>query len=500
MENNIVLEVKNITKEFPGVKALDDVSMSLKKGEVHALLGMNGSGKSTLLKIITGVYKADEGQVFVDGQEMHFDTVLASRHAGISMVFQELSLVPGLTVAENIFMGHMPLKNKLISYKEAKRLAKELLDSLNLDIDPTETVENLTVAEKQMVEIAKALSIDTKVLLLDEPSAVLTQTEIKSLFEIIRSIKASGITVVYISHRLEEVFEIADTVTVLKDGVHIATRPMEGLDSAELIRMMIGRSMDNMFPELQYKKTDEIVMKVDKLNNYRLKDISFKLRKGEMLGIYGVVGSGQREFAEALFGVDTKDMQIEGYEINGKPVKINTPVDAVNHGLAYIPEERKHDGLMLRLSVKENVSIPFIDRLSSPIKLVDGKKEKKTVKALIDKLSIKTPSQNVLVNNLSGGNQQKVVIAKWLGRESNIFICFEPTRGIDVEAKMQVYEALEELRRGGDSIIIVSSELTEVLGMSDRLYIMRKGRFLAEINRDEFDEERILANAAGVEV
>ena len=375
-----------------------------------------------------------------------------------------------------------------------------MLDSLNLNIDPATPVAELSVAEKQMVEIAKALADDPKILLLDEPSAVLTSVEIERMFGIIRQIKERGVTVVYISHRLDEVFEIADRVTVLRDGKFIGDRVISELNPSELIQMMVGRKMDDLFPELQTTDSDKVVLEVKKLSNPKLDNISFMLREKEIIGIYGTVGSGQKELAEALFGVNTKELHIEEYTINGQQVQIKNPVCAIKNGLAYIPEERKQDGLALMHSIRNNIVAPYIGDLCNKVGMVNRKKEDAIVGDLMGKLSVKAPDAEVMVNKLSGGNQQKIVIAKWLGKGSKVFICFEPTRGIDVDAKLQVYEALEKMRREGASVIIISSELSEVIGMCERVYIMRKGAFIGELSKEEFDESRIIATAAGLEV
>lgn len=494
-----ILEVRNISKGFPGVKALDDFSAVFMKGETHALVGMNGSGKSTLLKIITGVYHQDVGEIILDGEIVQFHSVQDSRSVGISQVYQEMSLVPALTVSENIFLGHMPMKHGLVSYREAVRKAKSLLERLGMEIDPTVPVEELTVAEKQMVEIAKALSMDTKLLLLDEPTAVLTKIEIENLFQLIRQIKSQGITIIYISHRLEEVFEICDRVTVLRDGKLIGTEEMSSLTPQRLIEMMIGHTQQDLFPALEMGVSEQRVIDVDGLCNHKLKDISFYLRKKEILGIYGVVGSGQKELAEALFGIDANELKVKKYEVNGREVRINSPVQAVEMGLAYIPEERKLDGLMLSLDVRQNALVTFIERFAGFMGRMNGAEEKNKTKELIGRLRIKVTDDTKTVNTLSGGNQQKIVIAKWLGRSSDILLCFEPTRGIDMAAKAQVYEALEEMRRGGTSVVIISSELPEVMGMTERMYIMRKGKFIGEFKREQYDEEKIIACAAGLE-
>ena len=500
--NGYVLEMNDISKTFPGVKALSHARLNLKYGEVLALCGENGAGKSTLMKVLSGVHQADadSGEILYQGKPVRYRNPMEAKEDGIILIFQELSLVMDLSVAENIYLGKMPVKNGLISYKTARKNAKELLDSLNLDIDPAQPVEELSVAEKQMVEIAKALSNNTKILLLDEPSAVLTSMELEGLFKIIRHIKSQGVTVVYISHRLEEVFDIADRVTVLRDGKFVGDRVVADLDASELIQMMVGRKMDDLFPELQPSESENIVMEVKNLRNPKLDNISFKLKEKEIIGIYGTVGSGQKELAEALFGVDTKELQIDEYTINGEDTNIKNPVAAIKKGLAYIPEERKQDGLALRLSIRNNIVAPYISDICNKVGIINKKKENEIVDDLMGKLSVKAPSAEVLVNNLSGGNQQKIVIAKWLGKGSKVFICFEPTRGIDVDAKLQVYDALEKMRREGASVIIISSELSEVVGMCERMYIMRKGTFIGEIDKSEFDENKIIATASGLEV
>jgi len=495
-----VLSVENITKSFPGVTALDNVNFELQQGEIHGLCGMNGSGKSTLLKIITGNEKQDNGKIFVDGNETNFHTVLDSKKAGINMVYQELSLVPYLSVAENILLGNMPKKNGFISYKEAIKRSREILERLGLHINPTKIVEELSVAEKQMVEIAKALSGDTKILLLDEPSAVLTTSEIKSLFKIIKQIKEQGVTVVYISHRLDEVFEICDRVTILRDGKNVGVYNIGDIDVNELVSLMIGRSLVDFYPEIKSYGSENNAMEVINLNNYRLKDISFHVKEREIIGIYGVVGSGQKELTEALFGIDTKELKIDSYKINGKETCIKNPICAIKNGLAFIPDERKQDGIAVSLSIKHNAVLPFLRKVCNKVGFIKKQTENEKVNDLMKKLSIKASNSDVLVNNLSGGNQQKVVIAKWLGKNSNIFICFEPTRGIDVDAKAQVYKVLGDLRESGASVILISSELSEVIGMTERLYIMRKGEFIGELKREEYQEEKIVSLASGLEV
>ncbi|RKL61612.1 sugar ABC transporter ATP-binding protein [Thermoanaerobacteraceae bacterium SP2] len=495
-----ILTIKNISKSFPGVKALDNVNVDFYEGEVHALVGMNGSGKSTLLKIITGALKPDSGEILVNGKVIKIHNVLDSRKLGISLVYQELSLVPYLSVAENIFLGHLPQNGVVIDFKMAKRKSRELLNEIGMEIDPDITVESLTMAEKQMVEIAKALSINAKILLLDEPSAVLSEVELEKLFRLIRTLKNKGVTIVYISHRLEEVFEIADRVTVLRDGSVVDTKDIKEIQPSDLIRMMIGRTLSELFPEVKNLNSNKKILKIKNLKNDKLSDINIDLDEGEIIGIFGAAGSGQKELAEALFGLNTKNLTFEEYTINNKSVNIKSPDKAIKHGLAYIPEERKEDGLMLGLSIRENIVITFLDKITKMFGWIVKVNENKKVTELIKNLEIKTPSPEVIVKKLSGGNQQKVVIAKWLGKDSRIFICFEPTRGIDVNAKFQVYDALEKMRRSGASVIIISSELSEVMGMSDRIYVLKKGKIVAAFKRDEFDEELILSKAIGVGV
>ena len=495
-----ILRVEEISKAFPGVQALDKVSVDFIKGEVHALVGMNGSGKSTLMKILTGVLKQDSGDIIMNGEKQNINSVRDSRNLGISLVYQELSLVPCLTVAENIFLGHPVSKMGLVSISEAKKKAAKLLSDLGININVNAYVEDLPVAEKQMVEIAKALSINETVLLLDEPSAVLTQNELDNLFRLIRSLKKNGVTIIYISHRLEEVFEIADRVTVLRDGKLIGTRTISELEPKELIRMMIGRTLDELFPELESAPLGIKALEIRNMRSDKLSDIDIEVLKKEIIGIYGVVGSGQKELAEALFGVHAEGVHVDEYNIYGKQAKIKNPFDAIKNGLAYIPEERKEDGLMLGLNVRDNTLITFLETLKNWLGIMKKDSEKEKTSELIQRLEVKTPSQEVLVSNLSGGNQQKVVIAKWLGKGSKTLICFEPTRGIDVNAKAQVYKALEQIRREGASVIIISSELSEVLGMCDKLYVMRKGKIVGSFNRDEMDQELILSKASGLEV
>lgn len=495
-----IFEVRHISKAFPGVKALDDVDVVFKKGETHALVGMNGSGKSTLMKIMTGVYHPDAGDLFLDGEPIRFHSVQESRRAGISLVYQELSLVPTLTVAENIFLGHMPMRHGMISYKEAIRTAKSALERLGLQIDPNRLVEELTVAEKQMVEIAKALSVDTKLLLLDEPTAVLTKTEIEKLFQLMEQIKSQGITIIYISHRLEEVFQVCDRVTVLRDGHRIGTKEIAALTPQSLITMMIGYTLQDLFPKRIKSSSDRRVMEVEGLYSRRLRDVSFYLKEREILGIYGVAGSGQKELAEALFGIDTRGVRFGRYRIGGEDVRISSPVQAVEKGLAYVPEERKLDGLMLSLDVRQNIVIPFVDRLAGTAGRMQEAKEASITKELADRLGIKAAGMSTVVSTLSGGNQQKIVMAKWIGRGSDILLCFEPTRGIDVAAKASVYQALEEMREKGAAVIIISSELPEVMGMSERMYIMRKGRSVGVYTQEQYDESKLIACAAGLEV
>lgn len=496
-----VLELKNIVKRFPGVLALDRVKLQLIKGEVHVLLGENGAGKSTLIKVMTGAFTPDEGEMYMDGEKVKFNGPIHASKLGIGAVYQEFNLIPHLTIAENIYLGKEPLKTKFLGIKDMKYMVAEsqkYLDMVGAKLDPRKTVDSCGVAEQQLVEIAKALASNAKVLILDEPSAALTNEEINKLFEVIRNLQKEGVTLVYISHRLEEIQEIGDRVTVLRDGTYVETVDVEKghLDTDYLIKLMVGRDLDNKFPKVEVEFGDE-VLKVENLSREGvIHDINLSLRRGEVLGIAGLVGAGRTEVARAIFGADKKTSG-EIY-INGKLTKIKTPRDAIenNIGIGLAPEDRKSEGLVQIMSISDNVVMPCENKVSS-----FGVFKKKEVDKLLDEqiksLRIKTPSAKQYVENLSGGNQQKVVLAKWIASGAEIIILDEPTRGIDVGAKVEVYQLMNKLVKSGAGIIMISSELPELLAMSDRIVVMCEGRITGELTREEADQEKILKLAAG---
>lgn len=492
MEAQLVL-MEGIDKSFPGVHALNHCHFDINRGEVHALVGENGAGKSTLMKILAGIYQKDSGEVFYDGRPVDFSTPKEAQDAGIGIIHQELNLMPHLTVAENIFIGKEFTKGILIDQNAINREAKQLLKSLNLDIDPRARVMDLTVAKQQMVEIARALSYDSKLIIMDEPTSSLTESEIEELFRFIRDLKAKGRAVVYISHRMDEVFAISDRITVMRDGQYVGTFNTKETDRDTIIKMMVGRAI-YIQPKVQSMVGEDapVVLEARNLKSSVVKDVSFKLRKGEILGFAGLVGAGRTETARLIFGADPK----QGGEvfIKGRKVQINSPQDAVNNGIGYLSEDRRRFGLAVGLPVDVNITMAsledYIDR-----GIINFKKERETASKYVKKLNIKTPSVRQLVRNLSGGNQQKLVVAKWLIRNCDILIFDEPTRGIDVGAKSEIYKLMDELAREGKSIIMISSELSELLRMSDRIIVMCEGVKTAELNIEEATQEIIMKYA-----
>ena len=493
-----LLEMQGISKSFPGVKALDGVNLELRKGEVHALLGENGAGKSTLMKIISGVYHADAGTLIYKGRPAVFRNATESQKAGVSIIYQELNLVPHLTVAQNIFIGKEPTKwGVTIDSAKMNRDAAELLRRLNTDINPRTLVKNLPVSKQQMVEVAKALSYDSDVLIMDEPTSALTESEIEELFNVIRALRAQDVGIIYISHRLEELKEIADRVTIFRDGQYISTDNFADLTLDEIVRRMVGREMDNKFPVKNAVPTDRVILEVRDLRRRGEKETaSFALRAGEILGVAGLMGAGRTELARTIFGADPMDSgQIF---VNGRPVTVRTPIDAIKNGIGYLSEDRKSFGLALGMQVKDNITMAFLDQVSSRSGRIRKEMERSVSERFVRDLSIKTPSISQIVKNLSGGNQQKVVIAKWLFRNANVLIFDEPTRGIDVGAKYAIYELMDQLAAKGAGIIMISSELPEILGMSDRVMVMCQGRIAGVMDREEASQEKILHYAAGL--
>lgn len=489
-----ILVMNHITKTYPGVKALDDVSIEVKRGEVHALMGENGAGKSTLMKVLSGVHMADEGQIIFDGKEVTIHSPADALKMGVSMIFQELSPLLDLTIAENIFAGvRFPRKRKgIVDWDKAYEKCGELFEKWGLDYDPKQKMRGLSIADTQMIEIVKAISFDSKLIIMDEPSSALTEKEVEKLFGFIRTLKENGITVIIITHKLDEVFAITDTVTVLRDGKYIGTKATKEITREEMIRMMVGREVRSEYeaPDYEFGQT---VLKVDGLTLAPMVNhVDFELRRGEILGFSGIVGAGRTETMRCIFGLDRpKEGNIT---LNGTRLTIKTPRDAIKSGIMMITEDRKFDGLVLCRSIYENIVLPSTYR-NSRHGLLDSKKEKQIVDEMFDYLRIKAPSDQTLANQLSGGNQQKVIIAKWLTMKPSILIMDEPTRGIDVLAKSEIYKLMRKLAKEGVSIILVSSDMEELLGVSDRIAVMCQGRITGILDRPEFSQEKIMEYA-----
>lgn len=491
MEN--ILELKKITKLYPGVTALDSVSMSVRKGEVHALIGENGAGKSTLIKAIAGAISINGGSFIIDGQEFAVLDPLTSIKSGVAVIYQELNLVPSLSVAENLFLGDKVGGRWMPDFKEMHLRSQEIFRKFNIDIDTKRMVGGMTTGQMQLVEIAKAISKKAKILIMDEPSASLSTAEVNYLFEIIKQLKASGVTIIYISHRLDELFEISDRVTILRDGKYIATLNTRETSRQQLVNLMVGRELVENHPK-RTVAPGETVLATRNLTGNGVKNINIELHKGEILGLGGLVGAGRTELAKLIYGV-AKRTRGE-IDINGRLAYIRSPGQAVDHGLGLIPEDRKLEGAILDYPIDWNISIMSLKRLSK-----HGVVNRKAVKELSDKyfkeLHIVAPSEKQLVKNLSGGNQQKVVLAKVLAAETDIIIFDEPTRGIDVGAKQEIYSLMNSLTKKGISIIMISSDMEELLGMSDRIIVMHEGRQAGELKKEEFSQDRVLALASG---
>lgn len=481
--NDIVLEMKNISKSFVGVKALDNVNFTVRRGEIHAICGENGAGKSTLMKILYGIYKMDTGEIWIEGKKQKITSPTEAQKAGLSIIFQEFNLVDQLSVAENIYLGRLKGTGKKIDWKKIYQDAQERLDYIGCDIDSRMIVGDLSVSQKQMVEIAKALSYDVKIIIMDEPSATLTDNEVEKLFNVIEELKKKEITTIYISHKMDEVFRMCDRITVLRDGVSINTKLTSETNREEVISTMVGRDMDNEYPAREGSLQDEVILEVKNIQrNQALEKIGFNLKKGEILGIAGLVGAGRTELVRAVFGADpVYDKELY---INGEKRDINSPRDAIKNGIALVNEDRKALGLILKFSVAQNVSICKLKDITSG-GLVSTKKEKKVADDYIKTLSIKTPSVNQKCVFLSGGNQQKVVLAKWLYADADILMLDEPTRGIDVGSKYEIYKLINQLADEGKSIIMISSELPEILGMSDRILVLHKGAIVGEFDNHD---------------
>ncbi len=485
-----LVELNHISKQFPGVKALDDVSFNLKSGEVHALLGENGAGKSTLVKILSGIYEKDEGEFRINGVIHENLTPKKAQELGIAIIHQELNMCQHLTVAENMFLGREEVRLGMVQQKKLNKMAREMLDKLSLNIDPQTVVGKLPVSKQQMVEIAKALSTNANIIIMDEPTSALTEREIAELFRIIKDLKAAGCGIIYISHRLEELKSIVDRVTILRDGKYITTKPFAETSIPEIISLMVGREIAEKFPRVSCPVGRKLMEVRHITSGDTLKDISFDLYEGQIIGFAGLMGAGRTELVRAIFGADP----IDSGEIlvEGKPVRIRSPIDAIRAGIVSAPEDRKREGLCVKLSIRENVALANLDTVCNRFGIVNKKREIRLTQQAIDELKIKTPSQLQEVKNLSGGNQQKVVVGKWLVRNAKIVIFDEPTRGIDVAAKVEIYHLMNMLKQKGIGVIFVSSEMPEVLGMSDRIVVMCDGRITGELPVEEATQDKIL--------
>lgn len=485
-----ILELKGITKEFPGVRALDNVSVNVERGTIHGLVGENGAGKSTLIKILAGIYQPTSGTITMNGKEEHFATPIQARHTGIAVVHQEIKLAEPLTVAENMFLGNVLTDSKgLVDWKGMRKRAQEIVDDLGMDIDVNAQVSSLTVAKKQIVEIMHAINANSQILVMDEPSAVLTDRELEVMFRIVRQLREKGITIIYISHRLDEVFDLCDNVTILRDGQMIDTLPIEQVTREKLINLMVGREMGQEYPKEEVAIGDT-VLKVNNLYASFLEDINFEVKHGEIFGISGLVGAGRTELARAILGIDK--IKKGSVEVNGKKVKYHTFRQAITDGLGLVPEDRKLQGLVQIMTVEKNTTLVNLDGVLSGF-VIDAKKEKAVAEEYVQKLHTMTPSVDTQVQFLSGGNQQKVVIAKWLFQNSDILFLDEPTRGIDVGAKAEIYRLITAMVKEGKTVIMISSEMPELLGMCDRIMVMHEGHKKGELLRSEATQEKIMA-------
>lgn len=495
-DKQYLLQMNSISKEFPGVKALDDVTFKVCAGTVHALMGENGAGKSTLMKCLFGIYKADSGEIILNGKKVNINDSKTALDNGISMIHQELHPVPYRSVMENIWLGRFPTIGfgpfRFVDHKKMYEDTKELFKELNMDISPDTIVGTMSVSKGQLMEIAKAVSYDSKVIIMDEPTSSLTENEVEHLFKIIRELKSRGVAIIYISHKIEEILKIADEVTIMRDGRKIGTWPSEELTTDMIISRMVGRDLTNRFPE-RSNIPGEVVMKVEKLKSSfatSFKDISFELRKGEILGVGGLVGAQRTELVEALFGL--RSVESGSIFINAKEVSIKSPIDAKKHKIALVTEERRVTGIIPVLSVLDNTVVANIDRYVNSYLLLDEYKRRDDAERSIDMLRVKTPSFKTLIKDLSGGNQQKVLFARWLLTEPEILILDEPTRGIDVGAKYEIYTIIADLAKQGKSIIMISSEMPELIGMSDRIMVMCEGRLSGIIEGKSATEEEIM--------
>lgn len=495
--NEVIVSMENITKVFPGVRALDRVQFHLRAGTVEALLGENGAGKSTLMKILSGIYMRDTGSLEIFGKEYRYFNPKIAQQAGVAIIHQELNMCNHLTVAENMFLGREKVRGITLKNSKMEAEARRILNELGVDIDPRQTVGELSVAKQQMVEIAKALSVNAKILIMDEPTSALSAKEIEDLFRIIHKLKSQGCGIVYITHRLEELHHIADHVTIMRDGQYITEGDFASMSMAQIIQNMVGREITEQFPRIECEKGKK-VFEVRNLNAGRLvRNINFSLYEGEIVGIAGLVGAGRTETTRAIFGIDPKESG-EIY-LDGQAVTINEPMDAIKAGIVLAPEDRKKDGLCTKLSIRQNLALPNLDIICNKAGIISSKKENELCNKAVNNLLIKTASLDVDAETLSGGNQQKVVVGKWLARDSRVVIFDEPTRGIDVGAKVEIYNLMNKLKRQGIVVLFVSSEMPEVMGIADRILVMCDGRITGELDAAEATQNKIMEYATSFE-
>lgn len=493
MSDNI-LELKHITKLYPGVVALNDVSLEVRRGEILALVGENGAGKSTLIKTCSGAITPTQGEIVINGKSFTGMTPQTSEQNGIGVIYQEFNLVGDLSVAENIFLGRAIRKGMVIDLKAMERESKKILDSLNIKINPKTLVKTLSVGYQQMVEIAKAVSQNAKLLIMDEPSAPLTSAEVEAMFAIVDKLKAGGVSIIYISHRLDEIFRLADRITILRDGQYVTTLNTDETNKDELVKYMVGRQLTEVYPKRdEICVKDEVIFEAVNVSGNGDKNISFKIHRGEVLGLGGLVGAGRTEFAELMFGMRQKTAG--KFIFKGKEISPKTPKDAIELGIGLVPEDRKKEGALLGMSIRCNINMPIYQRISKGT-VINENKEEEIAQTYRKEISIKTPTLDQLVKNLSGGNQQKVILAKWLAADSELLIFDEPTRGIDVGAKQEIYTLINHLVEQGKTVLMISSEMEELMGMSDRILILAEGNMTGELNKSEFDQERIMQLAS----
>lgn len=482
------LQMNSICKQYPGVRALHNVSLSVQAGEAHALIGENGAGKSTLMKILAGAEQSDSGEIVIDGQSVKMDSPLRARDCGVSIIYQEFNLVPHLNAAENIFLGREPTRFGFVSFREENSRAQALFDRLGVEVPLHVLVQDLSVAQQQMVEIAKALAFDCRLIAMDEPSAALTPQETAKLFDLVEALKSQGVGVIYISHRLEEIFEICERITILRDGEYVGTWPVSELDRDAVIEKMVGRKLEDEFPKEVFSTGDEI-LRVDGLSRGRVQDVSFSVKQGEVVSLTGLVGAGRTEIARMIFGADKHEAG--SIYLADREVRFRTPREAIDQGVCLLTEDRKAQGLVLGMKIRENATLPKLKDFLR-FGLLSRRMESEASNEKLNELKIKAPSVETEARTLSGGNQQKVVLAKWLLANSRLFIFDEPTRGIDVGAKREIYLLMNDLLRRGAGIIMISSELPEVLGMADRIIVLCEGRIAGEIARNEASQEAVM--------